>query len=234
MTPGTNPVSTGLAVTCTLTAIGGGASVSLTSPDFSTNYTVHAGTTPNTYALPCTVSDAQSRSSNFNISLTVQAPPAPFHRIYEITGPGTSSPLAGQAVNTRGVVTAVRAANSGFYVESLLADRDADPSTSEGILIYTGSAPPACVVVGNYIQFDSVVSDYVPTGSPVGTLPLTELNSPVSCQVLATGQTGNLPAPVTIDAGHNASEIPEPASGWLLAPRLGALLMGLRRRVRID
>jgi hypothetical protein len=32
----------------------------------------------------------------------------------------------------------------------------------------------------------------------------------------------------------NASEIPEPASGWLLAPGLGALLMGFRRRRRID
>ena len=201
VTPGANPVSSGLAVTCTLTAIGG-TTLSLPSPGFSALYTVSAGTAPNTYVLPCSVSDAQSRSSSFSISLTVQAPPAQFHRIYEITGPGTSSPLAGQAVNTRGVVTAVRAATSGFYIESLPGDRDADPSTSEGILIYTGSAPPSCVAVGNYIQFDSVVSDYVPTGSPVGTVPLTELNSPANCQVLASGQLGNLPAPVTIDAGH--------------------------------
>jgi hypothetical protein len=39
----------------------------------------------------------------------------------------------------------------------------------------------------------------------------------------------------TFDGGNaNMSEIPEPASGWLLAPGLGALLMGLGRRVRID
>jgi predicted extracellular nuclease len=206
VTPGANPVSSGLAVACTLTAIGGGASVSLPSPTFSTDYTVPAGTAPSTYVLPCTVSDAQSRSSSFSISLTVQAPPAPFHRIYEITGPGTSSPLLGQAVNTRGVVTGIRAATSsvrGFYVESLAADRDADPNTSEGVLIFTGSAaPPACVAVGNYIQFDSTVSDFVSSTSPVGTLPLTELASPANCQVLATGQMDNLPSPVTIDAGH--------------------------------
>jgi hypothetical protein len=39
----------------------------------------------------------------------------------------------------------------------------------------------------------------------------------------------------SFDGGYaNMSEIPEPASGWLLAPGLGALLMGLRQRVRID
>jgi hypothetical protein len=43
------------------------------------------------------------------------------------------------------------------------------------------------------------------------------------------------PQSSTFDGGYaNASEIPEPASGWLLAPGLGALLMGFRRRVRID
>ena len=41
------------------------------------------------------------------------------------------------------------------------------------------------------------------------------------------------PQSSTFDGGYaNASEIPEPASGWLLAPGLGALLMSLRRRVR--
>lgn len=206
VTPGLNPASTGLAVTCNLTAIGGSAAFSLPSPGFSALYTVPGVTGVTTYALPCSVSDAQIRSSNFNISLTVQAPPAPFHRIYEITGPGTSSPLAGQAVNTRGVVTAIRAATSssgGFYIESLPADRDADPNTSEGILIFTGStAPPACVAVGNYIQFDSTVSDYVPSASPVGSVPLTELASPANCQLLASNQLGSLPAPVTLNAGN--------------------------------
>jgi hypothetical protein len=172
-------------------------------------YTVPVATAANTYSLPCSVSDTQARSSSFNISLTVTAAPAPFHRIFEITGPGVSSPFAGQAVNTRGVVTALRAATSsgrGFYLESLTADRDSDPHTSEGILIFTGSAaPPSCVAVGNYIQFDAVVSDFVPAGatpSPVGSVPLTELNAPANCTLLASAQLGNLPAPVTIDAGN--------------------------------
>jgi len=35
----------------------------------------------------------------------------------------------------------------------------------------------------------------------------------------------------SFDGGSaNVSEIPEPASGWLLAPGLGALLMRFRRR----
>ena len=73
-------------------------------------------------------------------------------------------------MNTRGVVTALRAATSstrGFYIESLTADRDADPNTSEGVLIFIGStAPPACAAVGNYIQFQGSVSDFVPAPRP--------------------------------------------------------------------
>ena len=43
------------------------------------------------------------------------------------------------------------------------------------------------------------------------------------------------PQSSTFDGGYaDASQIPEPASGWLLAPGLGAMLMGLRRRRRID
>jgi hypothetical protein len=41
------------------------------------------------------------------------------------------------------------------------------------------------------------------------------------------------PQSSSFDGGYaNVSEIPEPASVWMLAPGLGALLMSLRRRVR--
>jgi predicted extracellular nuclease len=209
ITPGANPDSTGLAVACDLTGIGGSGSFSLamqTATTFSSAYLVPAGTAANTYSLPCTIGDAQGRSGAFNIGLTVSPPPPTFHNIYEITGSGTSSPLAGQAVSTRGVVTAIRAATSsvrGFYIEALPADRDSDVNTSEGVLIFTGSsAPPACVAVGNSIQFNATVSDFVPSTAPVGSVPLTELVSPSGCSILDTNQLGNLPPAVSIDAGN--------------------------------
>jgi len=92
VTGGTNPASTGLAVTCNLTAIGGSSTFSLPSPGFSAPYAVPAATTPNPYSLPCTVSDAQSRSGNFNIALTVgsNSPTNP-------SGTGAASPNSLQA-----------------------------------------------------------------------------------------------------------------------------------------
>ncbi|MBS1855970.1 MAG: lamin tail domain-containing protein [Acidobacteria bacterium] len=206
VTPGSNPASTNTVVSCNLTAIGGGATFSLPAPDYSANYTVPAATAANAYSLPCVVSDDQARSSNFTIALTVAAPPPMTRRIYEITGSGTNSPLAGQTAEVRGVVTAVRAATSsgkGFYIESLPADRDSDPNTSEGLLVFVGSAAlPACAVVGNVITIDGTVQDYVSSTAPVGSLPLTELSSTSNCQVVGTNSLGSLPAAVTIDAAN--------------------------------
>src|SRR5215471_1179826 len=206
VTPGSNPTSSTLTVSCNLTAIGGSATFSLPSPGFSALYTVPASITATSYSLPCTVSDDLSRSSAFNIALTVTAPPANPHKIYEITGSGTTSPLAGQTVNVHAVVTAVRAATSsvkGFYLESLSADRDSDPTTSEGLLVFIGSAAlPACAVVGNEVQLDVTVSDFVSSTAPVGSVPLLELGSPANCTVLNTNVLGSLPAAVTIDSGN--------------------------------
>ena len=73
ITAGTNPTSTGLAVSCDLTAVGGSANFAMTvaATNFSGSYAIPAGTAAQTYTLPCAVSDAQMRSSSFNISLTV-------------------------------------------------------------------------------------------------------------------------------------------------------------------
>ena len=198
---GANPPSNSFTETCNLTAIGGAASVALPA-----NYLVPVGTAAAIYALPCVVTDDLSRSSTFNISLTVQAAPPTFHTISEINGPGTSSPLGGVSVTTRGVVVAVRVLTGsvrGFYLESQTADRDTDPNTSEGLLVFTGiNSPPACAVLGNLVQIQATVSNFVPSTAPVGSLPLTELGSPSNCQVLLTNQLGNLPAAVTIDTGN--------------------------------
>jgi predicted extracellular nuclease len=192
---GTNPTDNNLTAACNLTPIGGGSSVAL-----PVVYSVPPATTPSTYSLSCTVTDGVPRSSTFSISVTVQAPPPTTRLIYEINGSGTASPLAGTSVTTRGVVTALRGttgATKGFYIESVTADRDADPNTSEGLLVFTGStALPACAVVGNSVSIQGTVSDFVPSTAPVGSVPLTELSATSNCTVLGTA---SLPAAVTID-----------------------------------
>lgn len=197
---GSNPASSSYVVSCNLTAIGGSASFSLPATAFSASFTLPVATPASSYNLPCTVTDNLSRTGNFNIALTVTAPPPAVKRIYEITGSGASSPLAGTTVTTSGIVTGIRAttgSTKGFYIQSAPADQDADPNTSEGLLIFIGSASlPACAAVGNQIQITGTVLDFVSSTAPVGSVPLTELSATSNCTVITSGNP--LPAPVTI------------------------------------
>ncbi len=102
VTPGTNPASTGLIVTGNLSTIGGSASQAffdngtngdVTSGDniFSYSATVGGATSSGAKTLPITVTDAQTRSGNGSISLTVTLPPAtgqplPFSQNWNNTG----------------------------------------------------------------------------------------------------------------------------------------------------
>lgn len=84
VTPGTNPASTGLAVSGNLTAIGGsaaqmffdnGTNGDVTPGDniFSYNATVSAGTLSGSKGLPISISDAQSRTGSTSITVNVQS-----------------------------------------------------------------------------------------------------------------------------------------------------------------
>jgi DNA/RNA endonuclease G (NUC1) len=79
VTPGTNPTSTGLAVTADLSSIGGSANQSLSGNGntFTFTATVSNATTPGNKTLPFTITDAQSRSGSGSISLTVKTAPPP-------------------------------------------------------------------------------------------------------------------------------------------------------------
>ena len=104
-TPGTNPASTGLSVTADLSTIGGSAAQQffddgttggdVTAGDnvFTHTATVSLGTTAGLKSLPFTVTDAQARSGNGSISLTVQQPPPPVDHlvISQLYGGGGNS-----------------------------------------------------------------------------------------------------------------------------------------------
>ena len=116
-------------------------------------------------------------------------------RIREIQGAGHLSPLAGQAVNAvPGIVTA-RSSN-GFYLQD--SQPDANNATSEGIFVFTSSAPT--VAVGDQVLVTGTVSEFRPGGSDgAGNLTTTEIVSPTSIIIQSSGNA--LPAPVIIGAG---------------------------------
>lgn len=112
-------------------------------------------------------------------------------RIHDIQGAAHVSPLVSQSVvNVPGIVTALR--SNGFYVED--PNPDSNDATSEGIFVFTSSAP--AVSVGASVLVSGTVSEFRP-GGDVENLSLSQLNSP-SIVTLSSGNP--LPAPTVISA----------------------------------
>lgn len=113
--------------------------------------------------------------------------------IHDIQGAGASSPLAGQTLSTTGIVTGRK--GNGFFLQAADDEADANPATSEGVFVFTGSAPPATAVVGAKVRVTGTVVEFVPAADP-GQLPLTEIGSVSNIAQLSAGHP--LPAPVPL------------------------------------
>lgn len=207
VTPGTNPTSTGLVVTGNLTLIGGSAAQAFfddgthgdsTAGDlkFSFHATVAIGTPAGAKSLAVAITDAQSRTGNTSITLTVQPP---ILAIHDIQGPGLTSPHVSEFVSTTGVVTGIR--GNGFYIQMPDASVDSDTLTSEGIFIFTSSFPPAAAVIGNAVAVTGTVQEFVPSADPFSP-PFTEIAGSPTVTLISTGNP--LPAPNTLTAGHTS------------------------------
>lgn len=119
-------------------------------------------------------------------------------KIHDIQGNGATSPLAGQNVTTRGIVTGIRPGSSGgFFIQEPDGTVDADPNTSEGIFVFTGASIPAAAVVGNNVQVNGTVQEFIPSAD-LNQHPATELSGTITASVLTTGNS--LPAATTITA----------------------------------
>jgi predicted extracellular nuclease len=107
-----------------------------------------------------------------------------------------ASPLAGQLVAVRGIVTAKRF-NNGFFIQTpdAVAAVEANPMTSEGIFVFTSTAPSA-VNIGDEVIVTGTVLEFVPGADP-NQPPVTEIVTP-TVAVQATGQP--LPAAMALSA----------------------------------
>ncbi len=160
VTPGANPLSTGLSVACDLTAIGGSGTqafsddgthgdVAAGDSTFSFSTTIATSTTTGPASLACTVGDAEGRSSTSSISLTVTA----ILPIGAVNGPvldtddgaAHTSPYNGQIVTIQGVVyektlqaTSAGGGSYGLFIQNTALTTDGDPKTSDGLFVYLG------------------------------------------------------------------------------------------------
>ncbi|MGH3788183.1 MAG: tandem-95 repeat protein [Pseudonocardiaceae bacterium] len=136
-------------------------------------------------------------------------------RIHDIQGAGHISPFAAQVITdpgqavagVPGVVTALR--SNGFYMEDPAPD--ANPATSEGIFVFTASAPPAAAAVGNLVNVSGVVTEFRPgcdsgcatTAAAFDNLTVTEIES-ATVTLVSTGAA----LPVTTVGGPTANRTP--------------------------
>jgi len=104
--------------------------------------------------------------------------------IGQVQGEGPSSPLLGQDVAVRGIVTARK--SNGYFIQTPDGQDDGNPATSEGLFIFTtASAIPAAAQPGNLVQVTGTVAQFIPAGSP-DQLPLVQLTF-ADTQLLGTG-----------------------------------------------
>lgn len=137
------------------------------------------------------VSDAQGVGTIQNDEVTLTP-------IAQIQGAGLASPLNGSIVTTEGIVTAQKF-NNGFFLQTPDAETDLNSATSEGIFVFTSTAPPASAAVGNRVRVTGTVTEFTPATN-LNQLAITEIVSVTSIQVVATGVA--LPAPIELTSAH--------------------------------
>ncbi|HEX3183517.1 MAG TPA: Ig-like domain-containing protein, partial [Pyrinomonadaceae bacterium] len=109
-------------------------------------------------------------------------PPAVVAAIHEIQGNGAITPFNGLSVISSGIVTARK--SNGFFMQEAVGD--GDPSTSDGIFVFTGGSPTAAV--GDLVTA---------TGTATEFFNLTQISS--SNSNVSISSSGNpLPAAITL------------------------------------
>lgn len=113
----------------------------------------------------------------------VQAADTP---VYAIQGSTSTSPLVGQTVTTTGVVTRIN--NNSFFLQDMLGD--GNPATSDGILVFTGSAPTVALgdmvrLTGRVVEFNTGAAANADTAAHT----VTELTTITGLSVIGTGQS---------------------------------------------
>jgi predicted extracellular nuclease len=129
-------------------------------------------------------------AANHVFSFTTAGPPV---RIREIQGAAHLSLLVGTFVSgVEGIVTAK--SGNGFWLQD--PNPDANDATSEGIFVFTNSAPT--VEVGDALAVAGSVAEFRPGGAAGSNLTTTELTGPT----LVVRSSGNaLPAATVVGAG---------------------------------
>ncbi len=153
---------------------------------------VGASTPPGAYNVTITWSNNDTPTAQTAACIVAVSVVTPIHAIQ---GSGNTSPLNGAVVTTRGVVTGVK--SNGFFIQAPEPEYDADPNTSEGVFVFTSSAPPPAAAVGNLVLVTGTVSEFIPSSDPFSP-PTTEISHTPVVSLVSTGNP--LPSPTVLSS----------------------------------
>jgi predicted extracellular nuclease len=146
------------------------------------------------YNVPITWSNNDSipQTAACTIGVAVNGAVIPIH---DIQGSGVTSPMVGAQVTTSGIVTGVK--TNGFFIQAPAAEYDSDSNTSEGVFVFTSSAPSMAAAIGNRVVVTGTVSEFIPFADPQSP-PQTEISGSPSVTLSSTGNA--LPSAITLTA----------------------------------
>ncbi len=130
-------------------------------------------------------------ASNVDAGDVPPPPPPSLLSIPQIQGAGHQSAYAGQTVITTGIVTALD--SNGFYLQD--PNGDGDVATSDGIFVFTSSAPS--VAVGDFAVVTGDVAEFLPGGNATN-LTVTQL---VASDIVSGASGLDLPEAVILGEG---------------------------------
>jgi predicted extracellular nuclease len=134
----------------------------------------------------------------------------PATAIHDIQGAGPASPLVGQPVEIEGVVVGdfqPSTSFNSFFVQEEDAQIDANPVTSEGIVVFEGSSA-VDVALGDVVRVRGTVSEFTSTG-----ITLTQVSTVTRVLVCSSGASVTAAA-VTLP--FEATTFPERYEGMLV------------------
>ncbi len=174
----------------TATTFEGSAPAPAPSNTTSVNRTAPCADTDQNAADFSTAAPAPENSATSAPTCAAAPPVEQPSTIHAIQGAAHTSPLAGEHVTgVEGVVTAI--GPKGFWMQSTTPDDDV--ATSEGVYVYTSSAPTA--TTGDAVSVAATVTEFRPGGSSSSGLTTTELTNPT---VTVQSADNPLPAPVVL------------------------------------
>lgn len=208
VTPGTNPNSTGLAVTADLSSIGGSASQAFSGSGntFTFTATVANATTPGLKSLPFTITDTQLRSGSGSISLTVLTPPPPNDVVIsQVFGGGGNS----GSVLRNDFIELINHSGSpvnlnGWSVQAFVTPTSGTPHWEMTTL------PSFTLQPGQYFLIQEAAqgggTEDLPLADAVGTIPVSSTTTRVALLNNATLITATCPSSGVIDlVGYGAA-----------------------------